>query len=131
MSIYMSFVGAMNVMGALLLLGALSETFADGLLRRWTYIIPPDEPYVHSRYGRLWLWWAAIGTGFFGVLNLVAAHWPEAYARVVLYGDIYAYLSFEALAIAGSLSGRYGRGMAVAHCLWLGQGGWGVAVALG
>lgn len=127
----MSFIGAMNVMGAFLLLGALSETFADGLLRRWTQIIPLDQPYVHSPYGRVWLWWAAIGTGFFGVLNLVAAHWPDPYARVVLYGDIYAYLSFEALAIGGSISRRYGPGLVVSHFLWLGQGGWGVIVALG
>lgn len=42
-----------------------------------------------------------------------------------------AYFAFEALAIAGSRSGRYGRGMPVAHALWIGQGGWGVAVALG
>ena len=130
MSVYLSFIGVMNLLGTLLLLGALRESFADGLLRRWTYVIPRDTPYTHSAYGRVWLWWAAIGTGFFGVLNLVAAHWPEPFARVVLYGDIYAYASFEALAIAGTLSGRYGPGMSVAHVLWLGQGGWGVALAL-
>lgn len=131
MAAYLTFIGAMNLLGVFLLLGAMSERFADRLLRRWTAILPADTPYTHSPYGRIWLWWAAIGTGFFAALNLVAAAWPPEYARMIVYGDIYAYFAFEALAIAASLSGRYGRGMAVSHVLWLGQGGWGVAVALG
>lgn len=130
MSSYLCFIGAMNVMGSILLLGALSDWFADGLLRRWTQIIPPDVPYAHGPYARIWLWWAAIGTGFFGVLNVVASDWPPAFGRVVLYGDVYAYASFEALAIAGTLSRRFGPGLWVAHPLWLGQGGWGLALAL-
>lgn len=130
MSTYLTFIGAMNLLGALLLLGALSESFADGLLRRWTYILPPDVPFTHSPYGRLWLWWAIIGTGFFGALNVIAAGWPAEFARVIVYGDIYAYFAFEALAIAGTFSPRYGKGVLVAHFLWIGQGGWGVFVAL-
>ena len=120
----------MNVLGTLLLLGALSERFADALLRRWTIIIPRDQPYRHSTFGRVWLWWAIIGTGFFGAINLLAVDWPREYARYIVYGDIYCYGMFELLAIAGTLSRRYGPGLDFAHLLWLGQGGWGVYVAL-
>ena len=129
MTAYLYFIGTANALGTLLLLGALSEGFADGLLRRWTQILPADAPYEHSAYGRLWLWWAIIGTGFFAAINMVAASWPPSCARVVVFGNIYCYLSFEALAIAGSLSPRFGPGVHVAHVLWLGQAGWGAYVA--
>ena len=131
MSAYLYFIGTMNALGALLLLGALNERFADGLVRRWTYMIPAEARYEHSAYGRIWLWWAIIGTAFFGALNLIAASWPWEFARVVVYGDIFCYAAFELLAIAGSFSPRYGPGLkVVAHFLWIGQGGWGVFVAL-
>ena len=130
MTSYLIFIGTMNVLGAGLLLGALSEPFADGLLRRWTAIIPPETPFRYGPYGRIWLWWATIGTGFFGVINLVAAGWPVEFARAIVYGNIYAYGSFELLAVAASWSGRYGKGINVSHALWIGQAGWGVATVL-
>lgn len=126
MSVYLTFIGVMNLLGALCLLGALHEGFADLLLRRLCWIIPQARPYQHSDYGRLWLWWAIIGTFVFGGWNLCAASWPERFARVIVAGDVLAYGSFELLAIAGSLSSRFGPGVHVAHVLWLGQAGWGV-----
>ncbi len=130
MSAYLTFIGAMNLAGTLTLMAALSDRVADALLRRWTFIAKTDEPIRHGPYGRVWLWWAIVGTGFFGVLNLVAASWPEAQARVVLYGDLYTYGAFEVLAIGMSLSRRFGPGVVVCHVLWLVQGGWGLWVAL-
>jgi hypothetical protein len=125
------FMAAVNLLGVGLLLGALSERFADALLRRWTWILPPDTPYCHSEYGRIWLWWAIIGAGFFAALNLIAAGWPPAYARTIVWLDVACYLAFEALAIAAMFSPRrWGAGMKVAHVLWLGQAGWGVGAAL-
>ncbi len=129
MATYLYFIGAMNVLGVFVLLGALSDDFSDGLLRRWTQIVPKDRPFAHSADSRIWLWWAIIGTGFFGPINLVAAGWPEAYARFVVYGDVYAYGAFELLAIAASISRRYGPGIPICHVLWLVQGGWGAYVA--
>jgi hypothetical protein len=130
MSAYMIYVGSVNVLGTFLLLGALSDDFSDLLLRRFSRIIPDDVPFRHSEYSRVWLWWAIIGTGFFGALNLVASSWPPEYARVIVWGNVYAYASFELLAIAGSLSPRYGSGIHLCHLLWIGQGGWGVWAAL-
>ncbi len=118
--------GSVNLLGTLMLLAALSENVADGLLRRWTQIIKPDVPFRDGAYGRIWLWWAIIGTGFFGAINLIATRWPLEYARWIAFGDVYAYGSFELLAIAASISRRYGRGITVSHFLWIAQTGWGI-----
>ena len=131
MTTYLLFIGTMNALGTLLLLGALNEGFADGLLRRWTYIIPRDVPYQHSEYSRLWLWWAIVGTSVFAFLNIVAASWPAEFATWIVIGDVWAYACFEALAIAGTLSTRFDQGLWVAHILWIGQGGWGAMVVGG
>lgn len=131
MRTYLGFIGTMNALGTLLLLGALNQGFADGLLRRWTWLIPQSEPYRHSPFGRVWLWWAVIGTAWFSVINFVAMDWPVAFARVVAWGNVGAYGAFEALAIAATLSMRYGPGMTVAHVLWIAQAGWGLWVLYG
>jgi len=130
LSVYLTWVGSANALGVLLLLGALREDFADGLLRRWTRIIPEDQPYRHSDYGRVWLWWAIIGTGFFAALNFVALGWPPRYARVIAWGDVYCYGSFELLAVAASFSPRWSVGIRATHFLWIGQAAWGVSAAL-
>lgn len=127
MPAYLLFIGAMNVFGALLMVAALKSSVSDLLLRRLTYILPADKPFVHSPYSHIWLWWAIIATAVLAGLNLVAADWPPEYARVIVIGDVAAYSAFEALAIAGTLSPRYGRGVLVAHVLWVGQAGWGLA----
>jgi hypothetical protein len=128
--VYLCFIGIANLVGVGLLLGALSERFADRLLRRWTQIIAESEPYRHSSHSRLWLWWAAVGTGFYGAINCIAATWPVQYARIIAWGNVYAYGAFELLAIAATRSPRYGKGIRVAHVLWIGQAGWGVWVAM-
>ena len=130
MSTYLIFIGAANLIGAFLLLACLKESWADLLLRRLCYFLPQEKPYVHSEYSRLFLWWAIIGTGFFGAINIVASGWPTEYATWIVYGNIYCYAAFELLAIAGSLSPRFGAGVHVAHVLWIGQAGWGVYTLL-
>ena len=50
---------------------------------------------------------------------------------LIVLGDVIAYFSFEALAIAGSLSRNFGAGVHMCHLLWLGQGGWGLYCLLG
>jgi hypothetical protein len=127
---YLWWIGLVNGMGFFLLLGAMSDHFADGLLRRWTKIIPDDEPYVHSKYSRVWLWWAVIGAGFYAGINLIATGWPAEYARVIVWGNVYAYGFFEVLAIFATISRRWGKGIWTTHFLWIGQGGWGVWAAL-
>lgn len=122
--------GSVNLFGVLLLAGALNEKFADSLLRRWTMIIKPEEPFRYAPYGRVWLYWAIIGAGFFGGINLVATQWPPEYARWIVYGDVYAYGSFELLAVAASISGKYGKGIVTSHFLWIGQTAWGVSTLL-
>ena len=118
-------------LGFFLLLGAMSDNFADGLLRRWSKIIPDDKPYRHSEYSRVWLWWAVIGAGFYAGLNFVALDWPWEYARWIVLGNVYAYGFFELLAIGATLNRkRWGVGIYVTHFLWIGQAGWGVLVAL-
>ena len=130
MKAYLIWIGGVNAFGMLLLLGAMSDNFADGLLRRWTKIIPDDRPYKHSEYSRVWLWWAVIGAGFYAAINLIALGWPWEYARWIVYGNIYAYFFFEALAIAATVRRKnWGSGIWLTHFLWIGQGGWGVVVA--
>lgn len=126
LSVYLIWIGSANALGVAMLLAALNESFADGLLRRWTKMIPDESPYTHSAYGRVWLWWAIIGTGFFAALNFIALGWPVPYARVIAWGNVYCYGCFELLAIAASFSPRWGKGIRVAHVLWIGQTGWGV-----
>ena len=131
MRAYLLWIGCANALGFVLLIGAMSDSFADGLLRRWTKIIPDDTPFQHSAYSRIWLWWAVIGTGFYAGLNIVALDWPWAYARWVVYGNIYAYAFFEVLAIAATANRkRWGVGIYVTHVLWIAQAGWGVMTAL-
>ena len=130
MTTYLWWIGSVNGLGFFLLLGAMSDHFADGLLRRWTKILPDDQPYRHSDYSRVWLWWAVIGTGFYAGINIIATDWPAEYARVIVWGNVYAYGFFELLAIAATRSPRYGRGIWVTHVLWIAQGGWGVVAAL-
>lgn len=121
----------MNALGVLVMVGALRSSVSDFVLRRATYLLPADQPFEHSRYSHLWLWWAIVGTAVLAALNWVAAGWPPEYARAIVVADVGAYLAFEALAIAGTLSPRYGPGVYVAHVLWLSQAGWGIAVLLG
>ena len=130
MHTYLTFIGSVNLLGALLLLGAQNERFADNLLRRWTRMINSDEPCRNTPYLQAWLWWATIGTGFFGAINLVARGWPAEYARTIVMGNVYCYGSFEVLAIAMMFSPKWGEGKYLNHLLWIGQGGWGVAVLL-
>ena len=133
MRTYLLYIGGVNALGVALLLGAMSDAFADKLLRRWTAILPPDKPFVHSAYSRIWLWWAVIGTGFYVLINFVAYSWPIEYVRWIVIGNCYAYFSFEALAIAATLRARhrYGKGLTVvSHFLWIAQGGWGVVTLL-
>jgi hypothetical protein len=128
MGIYLTCIGVLNLVVAAVLLGAVNEWFADGILRRWTRMIPRDTPYTHGPHGRLWIWWAIIGSSFFASINLLASNWPPEAAEFIVIADVAWYSAFEFLAICGSLSGRFGSGMYVAHVLWVGQGGWGVYV---
>jgi len=133
MRTYLLYIGGINALGVLLLVGAMSDAFADKVLRQWTAIIPSDKRFVHSEYSRIWLWWAVIGAGFFVLINFGAYGWPSAYARWVVIADVYAYFAFEALAIAATVRARhrYGVGLTViSHVLWIGQGGWGVVTLL-
>lgn len=131
MNTFLTFIGVANLVGALLLLGALRDDFADLLLRRLTWILPADTPFRHSAYGRIWLWWAIIGTAVFGAWNVLAPSWPPEVQRAIAWGDVLAYGSFELLAIAGSLSPRFGPGVHVCHALWIGQAGWGLWALFG
>ena len=128
MSTYLACIGILNLLVAAVLLGAVYEPFADGVLRRWTRMIPRDTPYTHGPHGRLWIWWAIIGSSFFATMNLLASSWPPELASLIVSADVFWYGAFEFLAICGSLSGRFGSGMYVAHILWIGQGGWGIYV---
>lgn len=94
----------------------MNENFADGLLRRWTKLIPDETPYRHSTYGRVWLWWTIIGTGFLAAVNFIAIDWPAPYARVIGWGNVYGYGAFEALAIAASLRPGWERESASRTC---------------
>lgn len=131
MNAYLWWIGTVNGLGFFLLLGAMNDDFSDGLLRRWSKIIPDDKPFVHSEYSRVWLWWAVIGAGFYAGINIIATGWPAEYARVIVWGNVYAYGFFEVLAIAATFSKKkWGSGIWLTHFLWIGQAGWGVYAAL-
>ncbi|MFN0246828.1 MAG: hypothetical protein ACKV2T_07955 [Kofleriaceae bacterium] len=130
MTTYLLFIGTMNAFGVVLMVAALKSSVSDWVLRRATFILPADARFEHSAYSHIWLWWAIIATAVLSALNWVAAGWPSEYARAIVMGDVAAYAAFEALAIAGSLSRRYGRGLYIAHVLWIGQAGWGVVTLL-
>jgi hypothetical protein len=130
MSTYLTFIGVMNALGALLMVGALKSSVSDLLLRRYTFILPADRPFEHSAYSHIWLWWAIIATAVLSACNFVAAGWPTEYARTIVMADIGAYSAFELLAIGGTITRRYGPGIWIAHGLWIGQAAWGVATLL-
>jgi hypothetical protein len=123
---FLTWIGLANAAGALLLAAATRDDISDRLLRRWTWILPADAPFRGGHGTVIWTWWAAIGTAGLAWLNLRAAALGGSLAREVAQVDVAVYLGFEALAIAGSLSRRYGPGLWIAHVLWLGQGCWGL-----
>ena len=130
MSTYLTFIGIMNALGALMMIGALKSSFSDLLLRKLTYILPADKPFEHSAYSHIWLWWAIIATSVLSALNFVAVGWPPEYARTIVWGNVAAYSAFELLAIGGTLSRNYGPGIYIAHALWIGQAAWGVVTVV-
>ena len=127
---YLLFIGTMNALGAVLLLAATRPSVSDVLLRRWTWIVPQDQPYPDAPGPAVWTLWAAIGTAGFAWLNFRACTWPAAMASEVVLLDVIVYGSFELAAIIGTARGRWGPGLWVTHPLWLGQAAWGGWVLL-
>ncbi|MDP3274834.1 MAG: hypothetical protein Q8Q09_06520 [Deltaproteobacteria bacterium] len=130
MATFLYFIGTVNLLGVVMLFAALREDVHDLLLRRWTRILRADEPARHGNGSRLWTVWAAVGTLGFAWLNLRAAGGNPAWMAEVVRMDVLVYGAFEVMAIVGTASRKFGPGMWVCHPLWIGQGGWGLAVLL-
>ena len=124
METFLTFIGVMNVLGAVMLIAATRPSVSDRLLRQWTRILP-EQPVIHSEAGAgVWTWWAAIGTAGFAWVNLRAASMGGLFAVEIVRMDVAIYGAFELLAVAGTISRRFGPGLWVCHLLWIGQGGW-------
>jgi hypothetical protein len=125
MQAFLTFIGVANALGAVLLFAAMHPRFSDLVLRRWTWILPQDQPYPEQRGPAAWAGWAAVGTVGFAWLNLRALSWAPLQALEVVRLDVLVYGGFEVLALVGTLSRRWGPGLWFAHVLWIGQGSWG------
>lgn len=125
---FLTFIGCANLLGALLLFASTSPELSDRVLRRWTWILPQDQPYPPGLGPGVWALWAAIGTAGFAWLNLRARAWAPALAAEVIRLDVLVYAGFELAAIVATLRRRWGPGLWLAHPLWLGQAGWGAYV---
>lgn len=125
---YLTFIGVMNLLGAVMLLAATRAGVSDRLLRQWTSIVPRDQPYPDGTGPVVWTVWAAIGTAGFAWLNLRARTWDPALASEVVRLDVLVYAGFELAAVVGSATRRWGPGLWIAHPLWLAQAGWGAWV---
>jgi len=87
---FLRWVGAYNVLGALLLMLMHFDRVADVALRVVTEVVP--QPYRHEGYARMWLWWAAMTNLFLGVVMVRAADWPPSVQREVIVCAIGVYL---------------------------------------
>ena len=117
MNLYLQAIGWWNLIGSILMLFFLHQSFAQKLLVEWSQIF--KESYSLSYYGKLWLFWAAGLNIIFGLLNIMASYWnyPEIktfYIRM----DIIAYILFILLAVWGLLAERCGPGIYVAFIIF-------------
>lgn len=120
---YLFWIGLYNLVGALVMMAMLSERCADLLLRRATEII--TTRYTHGEYGKLWLWWASTTNAFLGGVMCCAVAWPQEAQQQVIVGSMGVYALMYGALVIGGRAPRYGRGVVVAHVLWLAQLGWG------
>jgi len=120
---FLRWIGAYNVLGALILMLMHFDRVADVALRVVTEVVP--QPYRHEGYARMWLWWAAMTNLFLGVVMVRAADWPPSVQREVIVCAIGVYLIGWLAVVVGLRRPRYGRGIYALHPLWLGQAAWG------
>jgi len=123
MSQYLFWIGAYNVIGALMLTCCLHEGTADLVLRRMTYMV--SEPYVHGAFSRLWMLWAASVNLALGVIMMYASRWELEAMRVVTLASIFGYAVVLAAAIWVRGDPKWGPGLYVGYALWIAQIGWG------
>lgn len=124
MASFLTFIGVVNVLGAVMLMAATRPSVSDLLLRRWTRILPEHAVIRAGEGTSVWTWWAAIGTAGFAWVNLRAASMGGLFAVEIVRMDVAIYGAFEVLAVAGTISRRFGPGLWVCHPLWIGQGVW-------
>jgi hypothetical protein len=100
--------GYFNLIGSVFLYLMLNKTFADKVLRNWTWII--SEPYDIGKYGSLWLLWTATTNTFFSIINIFAANWEQTSKTVVIYGDLFVYAALLIPEIAVIRNKNFGSG---------------------
>ncbi len=126
MNNFLLWIGIYNVLGALLLMALNSEKISDTVLRKYTEII--NEPYSHGPFGQLWLWWAATSNLFLGLVMVLSTRWSDLAQKEVAILAVATYVLMYLVLIIGGRKPKYGRGIYVAHILWLFQIGWGLWV---
>lgn len=113
-----------------MMLFALNEAFGKKLFNEWTQIF--REEFTLGYWTRLWLFWAAGLNIFFGLINVLAAHWNFIPLKIfMVYADLAAYAVFLALAIWGKISGKCGSGVYAAWVIFTGWIAWGIVALKG
>jgi hypothetical protein len=100
--------GFWNIIGSIFLYLMLNQKLADNILRKWAEII--TQPYDIGKYGSLWLLWAATTNTFFGVINIFATNWQKNNQIIVIYGDLFVYLTLFLAAILMLKDENFGKG---------------------
>ena len=121
---FLFWIGAYNIIGALILACCLHEGTADLVLRRMTYMV--SEPYVHGAFSRTWMLWAASVNLSLGVIMMYASKWDIQAMRVVTLASVFGYVVVLGAAIMVKGDPKWGPGLYVGYVLWIAQIGWGV-----
>jgi len=125
MKSFLLWIGAYNVLGALVLPLLVKESIADKVLRTWLQFVA--APYRHGEYGALWIWWSAMTNLFLGAIMMMASRWQGEPQRAVAAGAVGVYVIGVILGLFAARSPRYNaRGVLFSLLLWVAQIAWGV-----
>lgn len=127
MELYLQSLGWWNFLGSVMLLGCLNENFGKKMFNEWTKIIVTE--FKLDYWAKLWMVWAIGLNIFYGLVNILAAHWGmKALMQFTVISDLVAYSLFLFLLLWGKNTGRVGDGFWATFVIFSGWLGWGVYV---
>ena len=73
MNTYLLAIGWWNLVGSIVMLGFLYQSFGQKMLNEWTLMF--KDKFILDYWGKLWFVWAAGLNIFFGLVNIMAVKW--------------------------------------------------------
>lgn len=121
---FLLWIGAYNILGALVLPFLTREALAERVLGKWLQVLA--VPYSHGEHGPFWIYWAAITNLFLGVVMVIASRWSGEPQEVVTAAAVGVYVLSLLLGLGAMRSPRYKRAnVGWTLTLWVAQAAWG------